>query len=84
MRGRGKGPYIWGGQASHALGGLIREGFFKHPNRRSLEDVVKALESKGLLTEGKEDNISNLLAGRVKKGVLKRSKDSNGWVYSTE
>lgn len=42
---RGKGPYTWGGQASHALGGLIREGFFKHPNRRSLEDVVKALES---------------------------------------
>jgi hypothetical protein len=83
-QGRGKGPYTWGGQASHALVGLIREGFFSHPNRRSLEDVVKALQSKGLLTENKEDNISNILAGRVKKGVLKKSKDSNGWVYWTE
>jgi hypothetical protein len=46
--------------------------------------VVKALESKGLLTEGKEDNISNLLAGRVRKGVLKKSKVSSGWVYWTE
>jgi hypothetical protein len=83
-RGRGKGLYTWGGQASHALGGLIREGFFNHPNRRSLEDVVKALESKGLLTEGKEGNISNILAGRVKNGVLKKSKVSKRWVYWTE
>ena len=66
------------------LRGLIREGFFNIPNRRRLEDVVKAVESKGLLTEGKEDNISNLLAGRVRKGVLGKSKDSKGWVYWTE
>ena len=81
---RGKGPHTWGGQASYTLGGLIREGFFKHPNGRTLEDVVKALESEGLLTEGREDNVLNILAGRAKKGVLKKSKDSNGWVYSTE
>ncbi len=81
---QGKGPCTWGGQVSQALRALVREGFFKHPNRRSLEDVVKALESKGLLTEDKKDNISNILAGRVKKGVLKRSKDSKGWVYWTE
>lgn len=82
--GRGKGPYTWGGQASHALRGLIREGFFNHPNMRSLEDVVKALKSKALVTEGKEDNISNILAGRVKKGILKKSKDSNEWKYWTQ
>jgi hypothetical protein len=81
---RGNGPYTWGGQASQALGGLIREGFFNHPNRRSLEDVVKALESKGLLTADKEDNISHILAGRVKKAVLKKSKVSDEWVYWTE
>lgn len=63
--------------------GLVREGFFKHPNRRTLEHVIKTFESKGLLTEGKEDNISNILAGRVKKRVLKKSKDSNGWIYWT-
>jgi hypothetical protein len=83
-RAQGKGPHTWGGQASQALGGLIRDGFFKHPNRRTLEHVVKALESKGLLTKGKEDNISSILAGRVRKGVLKKSNVSNGWIYWTE
>ncbi|MCW3986123.1 MAG: aldo/keto reductase [Candidatus Bathyarchaeota archaeon] len=79
-----KGPQTWGGQACQALEGLIREGFFKHPNKRTLEHVVKALESKGLSTKGKEDNITNSLARRVKRGVLKKSKVSNGWVYWTE
>jgi len=79
-----KGPQTWGGRACQALEGLIREGFFKHPNKRTLEHVVKALESKGLSTKGKEDKIPNFLARRVKKGVLKKSKGSNGWVYWTE
>jgi len=81
---KGKGPQTWGGQMSQALEGLIREGFFKHPNERTLEHVAKALESKGLSTKGKEDNITNSLARRVKKGVLKKSKVSNRWVYWTE
>ncbi len=79
-----KGPQTWGGHSYQALEGLIREGFFKHPNKRTLEHVVKALESKGLSTKGKEDKISNALARRVKKGVLKKSKVSHGWVYWTE
>jgi len=79
-----KGPQTWGGQMYQALEGLIREGFFKHPNKRTLEHVVKALEAKGLSTKDKEDNIPNFLARRVKKGVLKKSKVSNGWVYWTE
>jgi len=81
---RGKGPQTWGGQMSQALEGLIREGFFKHPSERTLGYVVKALESKGLSTKGKEDNITSSLARRVKRGVLKKSKVSNGWVYWAE
>jgi hypothetical protein len=84
QRRRGKGPQTWGGQMSKALQGLVREGFFKHPNKRTLEHVAKALESKGLSTGGKEDNVSNSLAGKVKKGILKRSKTSSGWIYWTE
>ncbi len=80
----GRGPQTWGGQMCQALDGLIRGEFFKHPNNRTLEQVVKALESKGLSTKGKESNISNSLSGRVKKGVLKKSKVSNGWVYWKE
>ncbi len=79
-----KGPQTWGYQMSQAFEGLIREGFFKHPNKRTLEHVVKALEVKELSTKGKEDNITHALATRVKKGVLQKAKVSNGWVYWTE
>ncbi|MGD2157718.1 MAG: aldo/keto reductase [Anaerolineales bacterium] len=81
---RRKGPKTWGYQMSLALGELIGEGFFTSPQKRSLEQVLKALESRGLPTEGKESNITNALAGRVKKGLLKTSKLSNGTVYWTE
>jgi diketogulonate reductase-like aldo/keto reductase len=81
---RARGPQTWGGHMYQALEGLIREGFFKHPNKRTREHVLKALEAKGLSTKGKEDNITHSLARRVKKGVLKKSKVSNGWVYWTE
>ena len=84
QRSRGRGPQTWGGQMYQTLEGLIHEGFFNHPNKRTLEHVVKALESKGLSAKGKEDNISNSLSGRVKKGVLRKSKVSNGWVYWAE
>jgi hypothetical protein len=63
---------------------LIREGFFKQPNKRTIEEVVKALETSGLPTGGKEDKIVGFLARRAKKGVLKMSKGSNGWVYWTD
>gem|GEM_PF-3976036 len=46
---------------------MIREGFFKHPNERTIEDVVKALEAQGLSTKGKEGKIASSLARRVKK-----------------
>jgi hypothetical protein len=67
-----------------ALEGLIREGFFNHPNKRTREQVVKASASTGLSTKGKEKNITNALAGRVKRGVLKKVKVSSEWVYWTE
>ena len=79
-----RGPQTWGGHAYHALEGLIHEGFFKHPNKRTIEDVVKALKAKGLSTKGKEGKIASSLTRRVKKGVLKKTKVSNGWIYWTE
>jgi len=81
---RARGPQTWGGQMCRALEGLIREGFFKHPNKRTPEQVINALASTGLSTEGKEKNIANALAGRVQRGVLKKVKVSNDWVYWKE
>jgi uncharacterized protein (DUF362 family) len=80
---RARGPQTWGGKAYHALESLIQEGFFKMPNKRTREDVAKALEARGLSTEGKEDRIAKSLSRRVKKGVLKATKGPKGWVYWT-
>ncbi len=74
----------WGYEMSQALEGLIQEGYFNHPNNRTLEDVVKALDAKGLSTEGKKGNITNALAKRIKERILKKSKLSDQWVYWTE
>lgn len=83
-RTQGKGPHTWGYKMSRALDGFIREGFFNHPNKRTLEHVVKALQSQGLSTKGEERKIASFLARRVKKGVLKKSKVLNRWVYWIE
>jgi hypothetical protein len=81
---RRKGPQTWGGQMSRTLEGLIREDFFRHPQKRSLDQVVKTLEAKGLSTQGKDDRIAKALAKRVKKGVLQKSETPSGWTYWTE
>ena len=81
---RSSGPQTWGGHANHAFGGLIREGFFKHPNRRTMKEIITALEAQGLSTVGIENRIISSLARRVKKGILKKSKVSNEWVYWNE
>ncbi len=78
-----KGATAWGGKAHNAFKTLIEEGFFKQPNKRTLEDVIAALETRGLPTSGKETRIADTLARRVKRGILKKHKTPNGKVYWT-
>jgi uncharacterized protein (DUF362 family) len=79
-----KGPQTWGGHANHVFEELIREGFFKQRNKRTIEDVIKTLEARGLSTQDKESKILNMLARRMKRGILKKSKTSDGQVCWTE
>ena len=81
---RSKGPQTWGGRVNRALRELMNEGFFKLPKKRAIGDVIKALEAKGLKTEGKEDRIAATLARRVKKKILKSTKNQKGRLYWTE
>jgi uncharacterized protein (DUF362 family) len=80
---KSKGPATWGGQAHLAFKSLIEEEFFKQPNKRTIKDVVEALETRGLPTNGKETKIADILARRVKKGILKKHKTPSGQVYWT-
>jgi uncharacterized protein (DUF362 family) len=67
---RARGAQTWGGQANHAFALLVEEGYFKPPKKRTLTDVLKALERKGLSAKGKEEKISGFLARRVKNHTL--------------
>jgi len=78
-----KGATTWGGKAHNAFKALIDEGFFKKPNKRTLEDAVDALEAQGLPTKGKETKIADILARRVRRGILKKHKKPNGQAYWT-
>ena len=78
-----KGPTTWGGKANAAFKSLIKEGFFKQPHRRTIEDVVDALEARGLPTKGKETKIAEILARRANKRILRRHKTSDGQIYWT-
>jgi uncharacterized protein (DUF362 family) len=77
------GPPTWGGKTNVAFKNLVIEGFFKQPNKRTIDDVVEALEARGLPTEGKENKIADILARRVKTGILQKHKTPNGQAYWT-
>jgi uncharacterized protein (DUF362 family) len=81
---RAQGAQTWGGRANRAFTLLVEEGYFKPPKKRSLEDVLKALERKGLSTRGKEDKIPGFLARRVKNGTLARELDENRKIFWAE
>jgi len=72
-----------GRQAHRILKELTREGFFKEPKKKTLEDVMEAFETRGLTSKGKEKNIANALALRVEKGILKKNKTLDGKTYWT-
>jgi uncharacterized protein (DUF362 family) len=78
---RQAGPRTWGGQVHVAFNGLLQEHFFDSPNRRTTEDVAKALGAHGIPVEGNIKKIAGFLARRVKNGTLKAAKGADEWIY---
>ncbi len=76
-RERGGAPKSW----APGIDSLIQEGFFKLPNKRTRDDVAKALKAKGIRAKGNRSMMITTLSRRVKKGKLKASRDADGWVY---
>jgi uncharacterized protein (DUF362 family) len=67
-----------------AIDGLIQEGFFKLPNKRTKEDVRKALKAKSVPVEGNMNLVVTTMKRRVKKEILKTKIEKDGWIYWTE
>ena len=79
-RERGGAPKSW----ASGIDTLIREGFFKQPNKRTRREIAAALEKMGTSTKGNSAVISTTLTRRVKKGKLRATKEADGWIYWTE
>lgn len=79
-----EGPTTWGGRVNCAFANLVKEGFFKPPNKRTLQDVIGALETKGIPTKGQEEKIPSFLERRVKNRILKRKRENNAESYWIE
>lgn len=77
-------PKTWGGQANRVFKDLLQQGFFKQPNKRTMAEIAKALEAKGLSVQGKENNIASLLERRTKKGILRESDETEKKIFWTE
>jgi len=73
-------PEIW----SPAIDTLIQEGFFKLPNKRNKQAVVKKLEDKALPVKGKAGIVLITLTRKVRRGELKGTKGPEGWTFWTE
>jgi uncharacterized protein (DUF362 family) len=71
----------WGGRVNRAFATLVKEGFFNFPSKRTVEDVINALEAKGISTEGRVDKIPDFLTRRVKNGILRKECDKTGEFY---
>jgi len=78
-QGIGGAPKMW----APAIDGLIQEGFFTLPNKRTREDVKKALKARSVPVEGNMNLVVTTLERRVKKGILKAKKEPDGWTYWT-
>jgi uncharacterized protein (DUF362 family) len=78
------GAQTWGGRANRIFRDLTGQGYFERANGRTIEDVIKTLETRGLQTVGNEDRIQGFMTRRIKKGIFKKARVSNEWVYWKE
>ncbi|MFX1562163.1 MAG: DUF362 domain-containing protein [Promethearchaeota archaeon] len=67
-----------------AVDGLIRNGFFKIPHRRTREEIETALNNADKRSKGRWKMIYTTMLRRIKKGELNRTKTPEGWIYWTE
>ncbi|MFX1473770.1 MAG: DUF362 domain-containing protein, partial [Promethearchaeota archaeon] len=74
-------PDPW--SSAKAVDGLIGNGFFKLPNRRTMSEVVTALEEGDSRASGKDRMIYATVKKRFDKGKLVGEKVDNEWVFWT-
>ncbi|TFG07618.1 DUF362 domain-containing protein [Candidatus Thorarchaeota archaeon] len=74
-------PDSWA--ASKAINDLIRSGYFKLPNKRTMSEVIKALKEADSRAKNRDKMIYTVLKRRFDKGKLMGEKTDTGWIFWT-
>lgn len=74
-------PKPW--SPAKSVSDLIKSGYFKTPERRTREDVMKVLIHADSRAKGREKMIYATLQRRVTSGLLQGEKGPDGWFYWT-
>jgi len=75
-------PKRW--SPSRAASNLIHSGFFKLPNKRTLDDVITQMEKDDIQATGRRSEILAALRRRIKMKVLQGKKVDSVWIFWTE
>ena len=74
-------PDPW--SASKAVDGLIKSGYFKLPNKRTMTEAIAALKEADPRAKNRDKIIFTTLKRRFDKGKLMGEKMDSGWVFWT-
>ncbi len=75
-------PKQW--SPAQATDKLIRSGFFRLPNKRTIDDVIKKMVAEDSRAEGRNSMITSNLRRRMKRGMLIGEKGPDGWLFWSE
>jgi uncharacterized protein (DUF362 family) len=76
-----KKPEPW--SASKAVDGLIRSGFFKSSERKTISDIVSALVERDPRAKGKDKMIYSTMKRRLDRGRIQGEKVESQWLFWT-
>ena len=74
-------PDPW--SASKAVDNLIKDGYFKLPNRRTMSEVIEALKEADPRAKNRDKIIFTTVKRRFDKGRLMGEKLDSGWIFWT-
>ncbi|TFG32598.1 DUF362 domain-containing protein [Candidatus Thorarchaeota archaeon] len=72
-------PDPW--SASKSIDSLIKSGYFKGTKKRSLSDIISALEEKDPRSKGRDKMIYATVRRRMEKGKIQGEKTDDGWLF---
>jgi len=74
-------PEPW--SASKAVNALVKSGYFRLPNKRTMQDIITALIEDDPRAKKRDKMIHSTVRRRFEKGKLQGEKTDSDWLYWT-